>query len=108
MSALSVWGWGAGSGFMLGLVIHVLPFIIKARDTDDELDVTMRWALATLATLLLYSGVAGLSALTLTEPSRSDAILSGLAVQSAIKGLVATAEEFVLAASPNGDPGDPA
>ncbi|HMJ76798.1 MAG TPA: hypothetical protein VK507_12545 [Iamia sp.] len=88
---------------MLGLVIHVLPLIIKARDTEDDLGVTTRWVLATAATLVLYSGVAGLSALTLTEPSRGDAILSGLAVQSAIKGLFATAEEFVLAASPNGD-----
>lgn len=103
MSTLSVWGWGAVSGFVLGLVIHLLPLIIKARDTDEDIDVSRRWVVATAATLVLYSGVAGLSALTLTEPSRGDAILSGLAVQSAIKGLFATAEEFVLAASPNGD-----
>jgi hypothetical protein len=103
LNTLSTWGWGAGSGFLLGLVIHVLPLIIKARDTDEDLDVTTRWVVATGATLVLYSAVAGLCALTLTEPSRSDAILSGLAVQSAIKGLFATAEEFVLAASPDGN-----
>ena len=72
----------------------MLPIAHKARDTDESLDLSPRKVLAIVATIAIYCGLAGLTTLALSQPSRSDAILSGLAVQSAIKGLLATFEEY--------------